>query len=202
MREIVFDRSIGLIQNVILSHARDSLHALVARIDRLRELVPAAPVGNGIFIHPEIPSVLSDIAFHQGAASMILFNDNPKGARENAETYRLRLDRIAYVQAKCAGIAMAVLSDRKIRNSLTHIDEHLPRALSKPNTGWFIDIAATVREPMGPQQHGLAVGFCRTYIASEDIILHLDGEISVSDLKADSQAVLHAVWGEERPAPQ
>jgi hypothetical protein len=35
---IIFDKSIGLTQNVILSHARGALHALVSRIDRLYEL--------------------------------------------------------------------------------------------------------------------------------------------------------------------
>jgi hypothetical protein len=192
---IVFDRSISLTQNVILSHARGALHALVNRIDRLNELVRTSPPIVDFYVDPEIPPTLTDLAFQQGLASTILFNSGPKGDRENSGAYRLRLDRTGYVKQRCAQISTSVLANRKIRNSLTHVDEYLARELSRPNTGWIIDSAIARRDQFTPPG-GLQVGFCRTYISSEDVMLHLGNEISLRHLRDEATGVLRAIWNE------
>jgi hypothetical protein len=181
---------------VILSHARNALQALISRINRLLELTEAFPVLTNMHPHPEIPSVLSDIAFQQGTASTIMFNDSPRSTRENARNYQLRLDRVKYIRDFCAKIELRVLPDRKVRNSLTHIDEYLARALTKPKTGWFIDVALSRRDEFTAQQYGIGIDFCRTYIKSENVILHLGHEISLSQLKGEAVSILREVWGE------
>jgi hypothetical protein len=192
---IVFDRSICSAQNVILSHARYALQGLIKRIDRLPQLVAESlPIVN-VHIHGDLPTLLSDLCFQQGLASTILFNDSPKSARENRAAYAQRLARVAYVRRKCSRISTALLQDRQIRNSLTHIDEHLAKALSKENTGWFIDCAILDREATS-NPHGLDVAFCRSYISSENVILHLGHEISLTALRQEASGVLTAIWSE------
>jgi hypothetical protein len=193
---IIFDKSISLTQNVILSHARVALHALVDRIDRLHQQVRDSPPIVDFYAHPDIPSTLSDLGFQQGVASTILFNDGPKSARENSASYQLRLDRLAYVKRHCANISTTVLENRKIRNSLVHVDEYLARELAKaPNTGWMIDSAIGRRDQFTAPP-GISIGFCRMYIASEDVLLHLGNEISIAALRAEAKGVLSAIWGE------
>jgi hypothetical protein len=196
---IVFDRSIGVTQNVILSHARIALQALISRIDHLHELVATTPRWTNMHPHPEIPSTLTDIASQQGIASTILFDD-VRRAKENERDYKVRQNRISYVKSHCACFPTAGLSNRKIRNSLTHIDEYLISAMKKPNTGWFVDCAIIRRDEFIPP-NGLQIGFCRTYISSEDVILHLGNEIVVSTLRQEAQNVLTAIWGEPAHEP-
>jgi hypothetical protein len=193
---IVFDSSISLTQNVILSHGRSALQALINGIDRLHHLVAMYPQFADLHPHPEIPSTLSELGFQQGVASTILFNDGPKGTRENSTTYKLRLARVDYVKDKCKNTSVSVLPNKKIRNSLTHIDEYLARDLAKPKTGWFIDSAIPRRDQFTADQHGIQTAFCRTYISSEDVILHLDNEISLKSLREEANGVLGAIWGE------
>ena len=198
-RQIVADKSISLTQNVILSYARDAIHVVLRRIDRLHDLVKSSSIDN-VFIDPEIPPTLSDLGFQQGLASMILFNDARRTNSENAAAYNNRLERTAYVKKKCANISTAILGSRKIRNSLTHLDEHLVQALQKPNKGWFIDVAMIRRNEFEQEDKikpKLEIGFCRTYIASEDKLLHLDNEISLTDLRRECTEVLNAIWSED-----
>jgi len=192
---IVFDKSVSLTQNVILSHGRFALQALVSRIDRLYELIGALPNLIDFYPHPDIPATLTDIAFQHGLASTILFNDSPKGKSESAAEYKCRAERVTYVKAGCAHVLVDVLADRKIRNSLTHIDEHLVKHLSQPNTGWYIDSAIGRRDQF-TAPNGLNIGFCRTYIASEDVLLHLGNEISIKRLRRQAKRVLSAIWKE------
>lgn len=192
---VVFDQSLSLTQNVILSHARVALHALIQRIDRIRELVKEFPALIDFHVHPDIPSTLSDLGFQQGLASTILFNADPRGSRENAKAYQLRLERLAYVQLHCAGAPTAVLSNRKARNALAHIDEYLVRELAKPHTGWMID-SAIARRDQFTAPPGITTAFCRMYISSEDVLLHLGQEIPLTNLRTEAKAVLSAIWDE------
>jgi hypothetical protein len=198
---IVFDKSISDTQNVILSHGRMALQALVNRIDRLHTFVAAYPQLKNLYPHSDIPATLSDLCFQQGIASTILFNDGRRREGESTVAYKLRLDRVAYVRQRCSLIATAVLSNRKIRNSLTHIDEQLAKALTKENTGWFIDVAISRRDEFTPLKSGTQIAFCRTYIASEDVILHLGNEISLRSLRQEANDVLMAIWQEPPHEP-
>ena len=63
--------------------------------------------------------------------------------QESKVAHQLRMDRIAYVQALCESqkIKIVLLRDRRIRNTLTHIDERLADILTeKKNAKWFIDV--------------------------------------------------------------
>lgn len=180
-----------------MSQGAEALQGLITRIDNLHKLVNFWPNFIEFHLHPEIPSTLSELAFHQGIASTILFNDSPKAHKENGATYKLRLERFSYVRRKCEGISTSVLSDRKIRNSLTHVDEHLAKALAQPKTGWIIDSAIGRRDQLTASQHGIEISFCRTYISAEDVLLHLGNEISVKNLRKEAVDVLMAVWNAE-----
>jgi hypothetical protein len=198
IRQIIFDRSISDAQNVILSHARDALHALIKRIATLRSLIASNPSQlEDFYIHPDIPSALSDIAFQQGAASTILFNDSDqRGGREPVQAFDLRKLRNAYVQAQCGHLGLSILPDKDVRNKLTHMDEYLAVELERPDITWLIDIAIGRRDQFRPVNPRHSLGFCRSYIASEDIILHLGYEISLSGLEREAHMILHAMWNE------
>jgi hypothetical protein len=196
-RQIVTDKTISLTQNVILSYARDALHTIIRRIDRLHEIVKSSAIKN-VFIDPEIPPLLSDLGFQQGLASTLLFNDAPRSKNESTEAYGSRIERIAYVKKKCGNISTTILASRKIRNALTHLDEYLVKALKKPNTGWCIDIAMLHRDQFSAVDNKtnrkLEIGFCRAYISVEDKLLHLGNEISLTGLREECTNVLDAVW--------
>jgi hypothetical protein len=198
LRAVVFDKSISPTQNVILCHAWVALDAIINRIDHLRELVAAHPNFIDFHPHPEISSTLSDLAFQQGLASTILFNDAPRGQRESSAAYKLRLSRLAYVRQKCANIPISVLTNRQIRNSLVHIDEYLVREMAKPKTGWLVDSAIARRDQFTAAQHGIDVAFCRTYISSEDVLIHFDNEISLIELRREANEVREAIYGAPR----
>lgn len=193
---IVFDNEISLTQNVILSHGRDALQAVIRRIDALHGLVQQYPNIINYYPDPDIALIASDICFQQGVASTVLFNDAERAASESAYLFRLRTERVDYVRRLCDGRALQILPDRKMRNSLIHIDEHLAKALQKPNTGWFIDTAIGWRDQLVAERPGTEIAFCRTYISSEDSILHLGNQISLAKLRDESAFVLAAVFGQ------
>ena len=82
-RQIAFDKSLSITQNVILSHARTALQALIGRIDLLDILVMSDTLIDEFYIHPDIPTLLSDICFQHGIASTLLFDDSRKKDRES-----------------------------------------------------------------------------------------------------------------------
>jgi hypothetical protein len=123
-----------------------------------------------------------------------LFNAGLQRGNEKKSDYALRMERALYVK-KWSPTATPLLSDRKIRNSLIHMDEHLAKALTRANTGWLIDSAIERRDQFTAAEHGLSIGFCRAYVAADDVILHLDHEISMSGLRNEAARVLAEVWG-------
>lgn len=199
---IVFDKEIGLVQNVILAHGRDALKAVVTRIDQLHALLLKMPHVIDVHLDPDIPSIVSDICFQHGVASTVLFNDSKRGKDEEAYLYRLRMERVGYVRRFCRERELSILANRKIRNSLTHIDEHLAKALRRPTTGWFIDAAIAARDQFTAAAHGITVAFCRTYISSEDMIIHLGNEIPLDKLRDEAIFVLAVVFGSAPRQPQ
>jgi hypothetical protein len=116
--------------------------------------------------------------------------------------HNLRIERYNYVKRLCdaANIQTTILADKKVRNRLTHIDEHLVKALRKPNTGWLIDCAIAYRDQFTAPS-GVNVEFCRTFIVSEETIVHLDAEINVPRLHAEATSVLSAVFGNPTTEP-
>ncbi len=198
-RLIVFDRNISDTQNIILSQGKYALIAMCDKIFQLYEYLRAYTQLMDTYIHPDIPQTLSEICLHQGIASSILFNDSEKTSKENTHTYNLRMERFKYVKNFCAAqnVTVNILSDKAVRNRLVHIDEYLAKQLSKPNTGWFIDSAVAFRDQFAAQ-NGAELQFCRSFIASEEIILHFDKEISTRKLWEEACAVLAVVFGEQQ----
>jgi hypothetical protein len=195
-RNVIFDKPLGLTQNVILSHARVALEAIISRIDSLHELVASDTKLLEFYPNPEIAPILSELCFHQGLASTILFDDSSKKQRESGTAFRLRKTRVEYVKGKCAALRLKVLTSRKIRNSMTHIDEYLADEMQRPKTGWMIDSAIGRRDQFTAKQHGIDVAYCRVFIASEDTLLHLGNEISLKQLREEATVVLATIWSQ------
>ncbi|MBU6450074.1 MAG: hypothetical protein KGQ26_10695 [Rhodospirillales bacterium] len=196
LRRVIFDNEISNTQNIILSQGQQALTAMCQKIYHLYEILRSFPQLKDTYIHEDIPQTLSEICLHQGIASSILFNNSTKTVSENTQAYRLRLERYNYVRKFCENqsIDIKILSNRKVRNQLVHIDDHLAKALGKPNTGWFIDVAVAFRDQF-VCPNGLELQFCRSFIVSEEVILHLENEISVRELWDEAWFVLGVVFG-------
>lgn len=150
-----------------------------------------------MYIAPEIPAVLSNLCYQAGLASTILFSDGKKGGKESNYAYQLRKERVAYVKHWCdaQGGSAPMLQNRDLRNSLTHVDEHLADALQRtPMTGWFIDVAIESRSGFTAPD-GIAIAFCRSFIRDEDKIVHLEHELAIGDLEKECRAILAVVFG-------
>lgn len=200
----IFNEEISNTQNIIISQGRVALSAMLERISELYKCLGSNPQIVGVYLDQRIPQVLSEICFHQGVASRILFDNSSRSGNETAATYKLRLERFEYIKNICAtnSITTSILSDRKVRNQLIHIDEYLAKNLRKPNTGWFIDVAVDSRDQF-KNPNVKHYGFCRSFIVSEEIILHFDNEISIPKLWQEATAVLAAAFGiqpTERPS--
>lgn len=196
MSLIVFDKEISLTQNVILSQGRSALISTVHRIDHLRKIIQDSPIKNA-GINPDIAPTISEICYQAGLASTILFNNGRRGNMESIVAYKLRLERLKYVNYFCQEqkLEPITLNDRKLRNSLTHIDEHLADILTlEPNKGWFIDTAVGSKNEFLPPA-GISVGYCRAYAIQEDVLIHLGNELKLADLRSDCCAVLKVVFG-------
>lgn len=195
-RNQIFDKKISNTQNIIMSQGRFALSAMLDKISELYECLHATPQMSGMYPHPRIPQILSEICIHQGIASSVLFDKPKRDNEKSAAAYKLKLERFEYIKNICETnfIPVPILSNRKMRNELIHIDEYLFKNLRKPDTGWFIDVAIDSREQF-KNPNIKHYGFCRSFIASEEIIIHFDNEISIPKLWHEATAVLAAAFG-------
>jgi hypothetical protein len=198
LRQVVFDRSISTTQNIILSFARDALHAMIHFIDQLHRDT-ANKAGNQMFYAEGYPTLLTTIVIQQALAATILFRDEDRGKNEKPKAFAIRKERADYIGKKCTGLALDTLKNKKIRNSITHIDEYLAKELDVEQTGWFIDDVVSNREFLVSGSPTPNIAFCRCYVAGEDKLLNFGNEIVLSDLKNEALQVLHAVWAEPLP---
>lgn len=198
LTRIVFDKNISATQNIILTQASSALLATIDRIDRLYSLMKEGPLVNTSIHSAEIATILSDLCSQAGIAATILFNKGHKGRQESEIAYTLRLERVEYVQSLCSQqrFQPKTLTNRKVRNSLTHLDERLADILTEnPNVGWFIDSAISKRDEFTPESKEIEVKFCRCYIISENKILHLDQELDIQELRQECKVILAIVFG-------
>lgn len=198
-RLVVFDKEISNTQNAILSQASTALSSTIDLIRNLRALINVSPIKNFYISDPPylIPSTLSNLCYQAGLASTILFDDCKKKRSESSTSYKLRIERVAYVKKWCAtrGLKTPTLENRSMRNALTHIDEYMADALTKEgSTGWWIDSALKSRAEFMPPA-GIKMQFCRSYVNDEDKLLHLDKELSLKSLEEECSALLAVVFG-------
>jgi hypothetical protein len=196
-RLIVFDKSVSLTQNVILKQGDYALRTIRSNIEKLYASLSAAPSFIGLSAFKEIPEFVSNICLQLGTASSIMFDDSSKKHRESSANYALRIERFNYAQRHCNehGAQPNYLFDRKIRNQIVHCDEHIANAFRKnPNKGWFIDIALHDRSNWKTSKD-LSIGFIRSFVAKEQLLIHLDNEIFLPSLHSEVNAVLAAVFG-------
>jgi hypothetical protein len=74
--------------------------------------------------------------------------------------------------------------------------------MARPKTGWLVDAAIGRRDQFTAAHHGIKIAFCRTYIASEDVLVHFDNEISLAELRREANEVREAIYGAPRtPLP-
>ena len=194
MQQIVFDKSISNTQNIILSQGREALKAVVRRIIELEDFSSAGSIQNAV-TDDRAHSVISDLCYQAGIASTILL-DNAKVKQESKVAHQLRMDRIAYVQALCESqkIKIVLLRDRRIRNTLTHIDERLADILTeKKNAKWFIDV--TIDPSEWQTVKPFEDNYCRCYDFINKKILHLGLELDILKLYYECLALLAAVFG-------
>ncbi len=200
---IVFDKEISLIQNVVLSTARDSLVALINRIDYLYSLIEVW--GEKIYppITPEIPYTIHDIFMHQGLAANIMFNKSIKGKSESGSHYRLRVERAEYVDKYLVDAKLNIFPNKRLRNKLAHADEAIEAAMQEQNTGWFVDACVGTRDEYSvPTKPDMRIAFCRCYIISENVISHLGEEVNLTALREEASIILAHVFGVSTQPPR
>ena len=198
LTRIVFDNDINLTQNVILTQGSSALIATIDRIEQLYNFIKGSPLTNAA-IDRGIAPILSDLCAQAGIAATILFHKGPKGRLESDVAYNLRKQRIQYIEKFCTEQSFfpQTLTNREVRNSLTHIDERLADILTKDsNVGWFIDTAINKRDEfVAPKD--ILIKFCRCYIISENKILHLDQELDIEKLRQECIVLLAIIFGIE-----
>jgi hypothetical protein len=198
VQRIIFDDDVSLTQNVILSHGREALKAIVRGVVTLAEISATGPLVNSCS-DPRLPSLISDVCYQAGLASTILFNTVRKGRQESSFAYRLRQERVEYVKTLCddQNVEIRTLLNRDVRNALTHIDERLADILTEEeNVGWFIDTAIDPGNKQIPPD-GIEVKYCRCYDLRNHRILHLGHVLDLKVLYAECAAVLAVVFGVE-----
>ncbi|WP_127785804.1 hypothetical protein [Rhodovarius crocodyli] len=160
----------------------------------MHELVSSSKV-RGLYPNPEISDAISEICFHYGVASTILFDNSPKKINENDRAYKLRNERYEYVESICKGndLEIVLLKNRSLRNKIVHIDEHVEKELRKPDAGWLIDSAVDNRDEFTAPNE-ISVNFCRGYIVMEEKIIHFGYEMDVRRLKYEASSVISAVF--------
>lgn len=197
IRGLILDRKLGNVQNLIMAQGRFALEATVHRIKTLFNI--CGPKNeNKIFPDPNIPAILQDLCAQAGIASQILFNGNPHKSRFESQTaYSLRIERYEYVQKLCHQheFVPIVLTNREVRNALTHIDERMADILTKEEgVGWFVDYAASIRDALIPPPNVKRIEFCRTYIHNESLILHLGNELDLDALMEECTTALRVIF--------
>lgn len=193
-RLYVFDKDVSLSQNILLSQGRYALQEMLAAIGRMYRLINEPPHIDGVYLHRDIPATITEICFHSGIASNLLFNGSPKG-RESDTAYKSRVERHEYVRQLLAdhNVKINVLADKAVRNKLQHVDQFLPTLLADEKVGWCIDVALEGRNAPFSKSH-LKFKFIRTFVVSEAKIVHLNTEISVAGLWHEATAVLSGVF--------
>lgn len=200
---IVFDEEISSIQNVILATARDSMSAIITRIDYLYSLVDMWSEKIYPPNTPEIPLTIHDIFMHQGLVATIMFNKSIKGKHETGLHYKLRVERAEYTERHLGDVALNIFNNKKLRNKLAHVDEAIESAMQQQNTGWFVDVCVGSRDEYGvPTDPKIKIDFCRCYIVSENVVSHLGEDVNLTQLRDEAAIVLARVFGVPTQPPR
>ncbi|EPR20468.1 hypothetical protein L905_05250 [Agrobacterium sp. TS43] len=204
LNRVIFDNSISLSDNIILDQGRWSLVALVEAIDRLYSILAGDRLLSNMYVDPQIADMLHVITHHHGLAASILLNTTPRGNKETKTIYDARIRRHQYIQSRLGGVQFPTLQNRKLRNILTHMEDHLAQELQRPNTAWAIDMAILSEDQFVIEKRpGTLIEYCRTYVARTNTIRHLGYTISLTDLREEASKFLYMVWGmSQKPPPE
>lgn len=201
-RRTIYD-DISKIQTVILTAARDSMLAVIKKIDSLYSVVLASSKIIYPPISSEIHKTIKEIFFHQSIVSTIMFNRNAKGDNESEFNYNMRIERASYAEKYLDDVKLRILTNKSLRHKLAHTDESIDIAVQSEGAYWFVDRCVGVRDEfIVPEGRGTSVGFCRCYVVSENTIVHLGEEMNLAALREEVRIVLARVFGIPTQPPQ
>jgi hypothetical protein len=174
---------------VLIKDGLIALRNTVAHIDELRRLrPPAQAIGGAILTDPRIPLLLHDLCSQLGQACQLIFDTGPNRGKELPADGEARRERAAFVRNACSGIDIGSLTDRRARNLLVHIDEHLLKQGRAHKGDWLVDMAISSRALMTTPDGGFA--YCRVYVSDEDKLYHLGSELNLAAVEMAAIKVL------------
>lgn len=112
---------------------------LVLGIEAAHRLIELAPrdVGSVLKVHREISIQGGHLISAAGRLQSLLFSA-PRAKNESAKRFELRERRAKWLREKVfAGIDVAILDDRAVRNSIEHFDDRLDEIAEKAIDGRF-----------------------------------------------------------------
>lgn len=175
--------------DTLIFEAMHELITVAGEIDGLRAQRPPAPqVGGYMDATGGFGARTKRLCYALGQASTALFEDS---ALRNAADNRERQRRMERVRGICAGIDIAPLADRAMRNRIVHFDEHLGRQFRRfPRSSMISNMGLSNRTMLRPEE-GSFLLYSRVYIFEEDRLLHLDTELDLAAVRR--AAVLTAI---------
>lgn len=177
----------------VIEEGMQALTCLVRDIEQIWKLRPPIepPPKGSVVSNGVIPALIGSVCQDLGTASLCLFSRGPLPTRFDNDA---RLARTAFLESKLQGISPGPLSDRAVRNRLTHIDEWLPRAFrADPDAATLQDLAITRRSMFKRTEGSGEIVFVRVYVMEEDCISHLGADMHLGQLHQSANDVLQAL---------
>lgn len=173
---------------MIVQEGVDALAAAVATIDRLEAFLPEMPdKGYMIVSNREIPEVLLLTCIYIGTAWKALF-DAGVGETDNW-LRRAKKARHDWVAGLLTGIDVSPLSGLDIRNKMVHVEDHMLKVERRINGPWTMSLGLSHREVFSTSAD-LQMKYCRVFIFSEGVLLHLGSEFNLYQYRDTAKAVI------------
>lgn len=173
---------------MIVREGLAALAAAVATIDRLEALLPEMPADGYVIVSdPELPEVLLLACIYIGTAWKALF-DAGVGETENW-LKRAKKARHDWVAGLLAGIDISPLSGLDIRNKMVHVEDHMLKVERRVQGPWTMSLGLSHREAFNTSAD-LQMKYCRVFIFSEGVLLHLGSEFNLYQYRDTAKAVI------------
>ena len=173
---------------MIVEEGLNALVAAVATIDRLEALLPEMPADGYVIVSdPELPEVLLLACIYIGTAWKALFD---AGVGET-ESWLRRAKRARYdwVAGLLTGIDISPLSGLDIRNKMVHVEDHMLKVERRVQGPWTMSLGLSHREAFNASAD-LQMKYCRVFIFSEGVLLHLGSEFNLYQYRDTAKAVI------------